>query len=95
MPTEPEPRLTAAQAAGQLGIRPTDRDAFMLLVARMQTPAAQEAELRRLRAELDAVNRVLREAGFEYPLGAPGVQDLAAAYKGALAARDEAVNGDG
>ncbi|GII56512.1 hypothetical protein Pth03_49010 [Planotetraspora thailandica] len=81
--------LTAAQAAEQLGISPEARDAFVLLVARMQTPAAHEAELHQCRAELDAVNQALREVGIGYPLGARGVQDLASQYRGALAARDE------
>ncbi|MEU4513105.1 hypothetical protein AB0G05_26725 [Nonomuraea wenchangensis] len=69
--------LNAEQAAAQLGIRGEYWDLFVLLVGRMQEPAAHEAELGRLRAELGAVNETLHRAGFDYPQGARGVRDLA------------------
>ncbi|WP_433513821.1 hypothetical protein ACQP2T_61455 [Nonomuraea sp. CA-143628] len=82
--------LNAEQAAAQLGIRDKYRDLFVLLVGRMQEPAAHEAELARLRGELDAVNEALRKAGIDYPQGARGIRDLYNAFQGALDARDEA-----
>ncbi|MFI7698047.1 hypothetical protein [Nonomuraea sp. NPDC049480] len=63
----------------------------MLLVGRMQEPAAHEAELARLRGELDAVNEALHKAGIDYPQGARGIRDLHNAFQGALEARKEAL----
>ncbi|MFI9845157.1 hypothetical protein ACIHFD_49620 [Nonomuraea sp. NPDC051941] len=83
-------QITADQAATLLGIAHEHRPAFVLLVARMQTPAAVENELQQLRDELEAVNDALHAHGIDYPTGARGVRDLGNLMRGALTARDEA-----
>lgn len=69
--------MTPAEAAARLGIPADHRAAFEVLVDRLRTPAAEQDELARLRAELGKVDDELRKAGFAYPLGARGVRDLA------------------
>ncbi|BDH04886.1 hypothetical protein [Streptomyces seoulensis] len=81
MSTTPRPapnRLTIEQAADRLGIPGEHFEVFERLVDLLRTPAARDAEVARLRSELDDVNEALGKAGITYPLGARGVEDLGA-----------------
>ncbi|GGQ81187.1 hypothetical protein [Streptomyces flaveolus] len=73
--------LTPEQAAELLAIPEEDVETFVRLVDALRTPDARAAETARLRAELDAVNDALHDGGVDYPQGAAGVRDLAAALQ--------------
>lgn len=70
------PHMTAEEAADCLGIADEHLSAFVAIVDALRTPDARRAEIERLRAELEAVDEVLREAGIDHPTGALGVHDL-------------------
>ncbi|MFF9088633.1 hypothetical protein ACF1BE_19815 [Streptomyces sp. NPDC014991] len=70
--------LTPEQAADRLGIADENVEVFVRLVDALRTPEARAAEVTRLRADLDAVDEALIEAGITHPLGARGVRDLVA-----------------
>ncbi|MFB8199369.1 hypothetical protein [Kitasatospora purpeofusca] len=74
-------RFTPDEGAEALGIAVEHREVFRAVVEAFRTPEAQDAELARLRKELEAIDAVLVEAGIEHPLGVRGVRDLAEAYK--------------
>ncbi|EPH40869.1 hypothetical protein ABT390_36670 [Streptomyces aurantiacus] len=71
-------RLTPDDAADRLGIADENVELFIRVVDALRAPEARDAELARLRTELDAVNEALQTAGIDYPGGARGVRDLAA-----------------
>ncbi|WP_405911348.1 hypothetical protein OG529_04310 [Streptomyces longwoodensis] len=75
--------LTPQQAAEKLGIPDEDVDVFVSLLDVLRTRSARDAEVTRLRTELEAVDEALVQAGIEYPLGARGVRDLGAMLRNA------------
>ncbi|MGW3245562.1 hypothetical protein [Streptomyces sp. NPDC001070] len=70
------PHMTAEEAADCLGIADEHLATFVAIVDALRTPDARRAEIEQLRAELDAVDEVLHEAGIDHPTGAQGVRDL-------------------
>lgn len=71
-------RLTIEQAADRLGIPDENFEMFERLVDLLRAPEARDAEVARLRAELDDINEVLVTEGFQHPVGLGGVKDMAA-----------------
>ncbi|MFG2291997.1 hypothetical protein [Streptomyces sp. NPDC048603] len=76
-------------AQGSLLLAPEDAR----LLANALTREADKAEsgtseVARLRHELDEINKALREAGIDYPLGVRGVRDLAALFEHARDGED-------
>ncbi|MEU3289915.1 hypothetical protein [Streptomyces longwoodensis] len=82
--------MTPEQAADRLGIAGDDVEAFVRLVDALRTPKARDAEVTRLRAELEAVDEALVQAGIEHPLGARGVRDLGAMLRNARDSEEQA-----
>ncbi|MFI8185782.1 hypothetical protein ACIF70_35430 [Actinacidiphila glaucinigra] len=70
------PRMTVEEAADSLGIADEHLATFVVIVDALRTSDARRAEIERLRAELEAVDEVLHEAGIDHPTGALGVHDL-------------------
>lgn len=61
-----------------------DRQPYPTQWAYDQACAALEKHRARAEADRDRMNQALRDAGIEYPLGAPGIADLAAMAEGRL-----------